>query len=218
MSEKSQRFLHSPPFRVCPQGLYPESDCQNHVILALPMEQSSEPNPLLLTIALQDHRQGAIDAPVILIEYGDYQCPYCASVHKMIKTIQQRLDRQLCFVFRHFPQKLHFRAQKAAEAAEAAEAQGKFWQIHDMLFERQQALTDGDLVEYADELGLDLCQFLRAIAYHRYADRVAEDMHSGRQCQVTHTPTLFINQSRYSGAWEVEQLMIAIQRQRFISE
>jgi protein-disulfide isomerase len=179
------------------------------------MEQFSQPDPLLLAIAPRDHLQGAMDAPVILLEYGDYQCPYCAAVHQMIKTVQQRLDHQLCFVFRHFPQKqLHFRAQKAAEAAEAAEAQGKFWQIHNILFERQQALRDGDLVEYANELGLDLSQFLRAIAQHQYADRVAEDMHSGRQCQVTHTPTLFINQSRYSGAWEVEQLMTAIRRQQ----
>ena len=179
------------------------------------MEQSSESNQPLLAIAPHDHVQGAIDASVILIEYGDYQCPYCAEVHKMIKTIQQRRDHQLCFVFRHFPQKqLHFQAQKAAEVAEAAAAQGKFWQIHSMLFERQQFIRDGDLVEYANELGLDLCQFLQAIAQHQYAERVAEDITSGRQCQVTHTPTLFINQSRYSGAWEVEQLMTAIQRQK----
>jgi protein-disulfide isomerase len=170
---------------------------------------------LLLAIAPHDHLQGAIDAPVILIKYGDYQCPYCAEVHKMIKTIQQRLSHQLCFVFRHFPQKqIHLQAQKAAEAAEAIAAQGKFWQIHDILFERQRSLRDGDLLEYANELGLDLCQFLYAIAQHQYTNRVAEDMNSGRQCQVTHTPTLFINQIRYSGVWEVEQLMTAIRSQR----
>jgi protein-disulfide isomerase len=192
-----------------------EFDRQNYITQALPMDHPSELSQALLSIASHDHLQGAMDAPVILLEYGDYQCPYCAEVHKMIKTIQQRLDRQLCFVFRHFPQKqLHCRSQKVAEASEAVAAQGKFWQIHDILFERQKSLRDGDLVEYANELGLDLYQFLQAIAQHRYADRVAEDVHSGRQCQVTHTPTLFINESRYSGAWEVEQLMTAIESQR----
>jgi protein-disulfide isomerase len=179
------------------------------------MAQLSKPNHPLLAIASHDHWQGAMDAPVILIKYGDYQCHYCAEVHKMIKTIQHRLNHQFCFVFRHFPQKqLHFQAQKAAEAAEAVAAQGKFWQIHDIFFERQQSLRDGDLVEYANELGLDLYQFLQAIAHHQYADRVAEDINSGKQCQVTYTPTLFINQSRYSGAWEVEQLMAAIEIQK----
>ena len=129
----------------------------------------------------------------------------------MIKTIQQRLDHQLCFVSRHFPQKqLHFQARKAAEAAEAAAAQGKFWQMHNILFERQKFLSDGNLLEYANELGLDLHQFLRAIAEHQYANRVAQDMYSGKQCGVTYTPTLFINGNRYDDAWEVERLMTAI--------
>lgn len=129
----------------------------------------------------------------------------------MIQTIQQRLDHQLCFVFRHFPQKqLHLQAQKAAEAAEAAAAQGKFWQMHNLLFERQKFLGDGNLLEYANELGLELHQFLQAIAEHMHAERVAQDLHSGKQCGVTHTPTLFINRNRYVDAWEVERLMTAI--------
>jgi len=175
------------------------------------MDQSSYSDWSRLTIVESDRLQGAIDAPVILIEYGDYQCPYCAEVHKMIKTIQQRLDRQLCFVFRHFPQRqLHFQAQRAAEAAEAAAAQGKFWQMHNLLFERQKCLSDGNLLEYANELGLDLHQFLHAIASHQYADRVAQDIYSGKLCGVIHTPTLFINGNRYNDAWEVERLMTAI--------
>lgn len=190
------------------------------------MDQPSYRERSLLTITPQDHLQGVIDAPVVLVEYGDYQCPYCAEVHKMMKTIQQQLNgqpeppaaaslksknHQLCFVFRHFPQKqLHFQAQKAAEAAEAAAAQGKFWQMHDLLFERQKLLGDGNLLEYANELGLDFDQFLHAIAEHQYADRVAQDIHSGKQCSVTHTPTLFINGNRYDDAWEVERLITAI--------
>lgn len=129
----------------------------------------------------------------------------------MIQTIQQRLNHQFCFVFRHFPQKpLHFQAQKAAEAAEAAEAQGKFWQMHNILFERQKFLSDGNLLEYANELELDLHQFLYAIAEHQYADRVAQDIQSGKHFGVTRTPTLFINQNHYSGAWEVESMITAI--------
>lgn len=129
----------------------------------------------------------------------------------MIKTIQQRLNHQLCFVFRHFPKKqLHFQAQKAAEAAEAAAAQGKFWQMHNTLFERQKFLSDGNLLEYASELELNLHQFLREIAEHQYADRVAQDIQRGKQCGVTRTPTLFINQARYEDAWEVECLISAI--------
>lgn len=176
------------------------------------MDQPDYPNQSLQVIVGSDHLQGAIDAPTILIEYGDYQCPYCAEVHKMIKTIQHQLNHQLCFVFRHFPQRqFHFQAQKAAEAAEAAAAQGQFWQMHDLLFERQKFLNDGNLLEYASELGLDLYQFLRAIAEHQYADRVAQDIYTGNQCGVTYTPTLFINRNRYNDAWEVERLTTAIQ-------
>ncbi|MEG4805683.1 thioredoxin domain-containing protein [Microcoleus sp. ARI1-B5] len=175
------------------------------------MDQSDDPNRSRLTIAPHDHLQGEMDALIILIEYGDYQCSYCAEVHKMIQTIQQRLNHQLCFMFRHFPQKqLHFQAQKAAEAAEAAAAQGKFWQMHNILLERQKFLSDGNLLEYANELELDLHQFLYAIAEHQYADRVAQDIQSGKQCDVTRTPTLFINQERYNDAWEVERLITAI--------
>lgn len=175
------------------------------------MAQQTGPDRSLLAIAPYDHLQGEINAPTILIEYGDYQCPYCAEIHKMIKTIQHRLNHQFCFVFRHFPQiQFHFQAQKAAEAVEAASAQGQFWQMHDLLFERQK-FSDGNLLEYASELGLDIYQFLRAIAEHQYADRVAQDVYSGTQCGVTYTPTLFINRNRYNDAWEVERLTTAIQ-------
>jgi protein-disulfide isomerase len=178
------------------------------------MDQQRDSVRSLLTIALHDHWQGAIDAPVVLIEYGDYQCPYCAEVHKMIKTIQQRLNHQLCFVFRHFPRsQLHWQAHKAAEAAEAAAAQDQFWQMHNLLFEHQKFLTDGYLLDYANQIGLDLYQFLRAIAEHQYAGRVAQDLLSGNQCGVTYTPTLFINRNRYNDAWEVERLMTAILKQ-----
>ena len=168
------------------------------------MDQPSDQARSPFAIDAHDHLQGAIDAPVVLVEYGDYQCPYCAEVHKMIKTIQQR-HHQFSFVFRHFPQKpLHFQAQKAAAA------QDQFWQMHNLLFEHQKFLNDGNLLEYANQLELDLHQFLRALSEHQYADRVAQDIHSGNQWGVTHTPTLFINGNRYDDAWEVERMLRAI--------
>jgi protein-disulfide isomerase len=131
----------------------------------------------------------------------------------MIKAIQQQLGNRLGFVFRHFPQvSIHPQAQKAAEAAEAAAAQGQFWQMHDTLFEHQQALDNGYLVEYANDLGLDITQFLQAMWGHVYADRVTEDVESGLRSGVTTTPTLFINGIRYNDAWNLEGLLAAIAR------
>lgn len=179
------------------------------------MDQPSYHGQLRLILTPHDHLQGAIDSPTVLIKYGDYQCPYCAEIRKMIQIIQRRFPDRLCFGFRHFPQRtLHFQAQKAAEAAEAAAAQGQFWQMHNLLFERQKFLSDGDLLEYANELGLNLHQFLQAMAERQYADRVAQDSGSGRQLGITHTPTLFINGERYDDAWEIERLTAAILHQR----
>src|ERR1700749_1348974 len=102
-----------------------------------------------------DHIRGSLDAPFKLIEYGDYQCPYCGDAHQVVKEIQDQLGDQLCFVFRNFPlTEIHPHAEHAAEAAEAAAAQGHFWEMHDLLFENQNALEDDDLVAYATELGL----------------------------------------------------------------
>src|SRR6266566_10155949 len=107
------------------------------------MTQESGIAMLTVPVGPRDHRQGPEDAPVTLVEYGDYECPYCGAAHPVVKEIQQRLGDQLCFVFRHFPlTQIHPHAEHAAEAAEAAGAQGKFWQMHDTLFEHQQALDD----------------------------------------------------------------------------
>src|SRR6202790_2984928 len=111
---------------------------------------------LVLPLAGRDHIQGAINAPLTLVEYGDYECPYCGEAHPVVKTIQKRLGNRLCFAFRNFPLvNSHPHAEHAAEAAEAAGAQGKYWEMHDMLFENQSALEDEDLAEYAGTLGLD---------------------------------------------------------------
>src|SRR5262249_6617747 len=135
------------------------------------------------TIAIResDHIQGSETAPVTLLEYGDFECPYCGQAYPIVKQIQRRLDQQLRFVFRNFPiSTSHPPAAHAAEAAEAAASQGKFWEMHDLLYEHQRALADRDLVGYAASLGLDEA-------------RVREDFMSGVYGGVNGTPTFFIN-------------------------
>lgn len=170
----------------------------------------SDNNRLLVPISRQDHIQGLVNTSITLIQYGDYQCPTCGQAHQLIKAIQHQLNG-LCFVFRHFPQpQLHPCARRAAEAAEAAEAQGKFWQMHDILFTHQQALGNDYLVEYANHLGLDIPQFLQDISNQVYLDRIHQDIEGGLRSGVTTAPTLFINGIRYIDRWNIEQLIAAI--------
>ena len=165
----------------------------------------------------RDHRQGSLLAQVVLVEYGDYQCPQCRELYALIKTLQAQIsstsfqDKDLCFVFRHFPQpQLYPQTQKAAAAAEAAGTQGLFWQMSELLWEHHQALGDGYLVEYAYTLGLDVAQFLRDIARGVHLDRIQQDIETGRQSGVTHPPALFINGERYRGPLALEPLLAAI--------
>jgi protein-disulfide isomerase len=174
-------------------------------------------NQLVVPPSERDYRQGSLKARVVLIEYGDYQCPECGELNAMIKTIQEQLyatpseRSDLCFVFRQFPQpQIHSQAQKAAAAALAAGAQGQFWQMHEILLSHQQALGNGFLVEYANDLGLDIPQFLQDISKHVHIDRINRDLASGIRSGVTVAPALFINGSRYHDRWNMEQLMTAI--------
>ncbi len=165
---------------------------------------------LLVTISEQDHTQGLASTSVALVNYGDYQCPTCREVYHLIKAIQQQ-STDLHLVFRHFPQpQIHPYAQRAAEAAEAAATQGQFWQMHDILFEHQQALGNDHLVEYANDLGLDIPQFLQAISKQAHIERINEDIESGLHSGVTVAPALFINGIRYANRWENDQLIAAI--------
>jgi protein-disulfide isomerase len=167
-------------------------------------------NRLLVPISEQDRSQGLVSTSVTLVEYGDYQCPTCGEVHQLIKAIQQQVN-DLCFVFRHFPQpQIHPYALRAAEAAQAAAAQGQFWQMHDMLFTHQQALGNDYLVEYANNLGLDIPQFLQDISTQVHIARINQDIKSGLHSGVTAAPALFINGIRYTSRWNIEQLMAAI--------
>ena len=166
---------------------------------------------LVMLVSERDHIQGVKTAPITVIQYGDYQSPKCAMGHQIIQSIQQQLGEQLCFVFRHFPQtELHPYAQHAAEAAEAAAIQGKFWEMHDCLFNCQSTLDNGTLVECADALSLDISQFLRELATDVHTKRIQEDVDSGIRSGVQETPTFFINGRYYDGACEHSQLLAAI--------
>lgn len=141
-----------------------------------------------------DHKRGPESAPLLLIAYGSYQCPQSGSAHKSVQNLHDALGEKLCFVFRHFPQLEQYpQARKAAETAEAAGSQGKFWEMHDQLFANPEQLDDASLVEYADQLGLDVEQFLRELAQHLHRDRINGDIASGKAYGVSATPTFFIS-------------------------
>ena len=166
---------------------------------------------LTTKVSDRDHAEGAADAPVTLVEYGDYECPHCGRAYPIVKEIQERLGNQLRFVFRNFPlAELHPHAQHAAEAAEAAAAQGHFWEMHDALFEHQRALDDAHLVQYARAVGLDERRFTDALTSHEFTARVRRDFIGGVRSGVNGTPTFFINGVRYDDSWDVATLVSAV--------
>ena len=167
---------------------------------------------LILPVSSRDHVKGPRSAPVTLLEYGDYECPYCGLAYSFVKDLEQSLGDLLCFAFRNFPLvTVHPHSEHAAEAAEAAASQGKFWEMHDCLFEHQQALHDRDLVQCAVGIGLDVPMFIREMTAHRYADRVREDFLSGVRSGVNGTPAFFINGGRYQGSLNLRSLLSAIE-------
>jgi protein-disulfide isomerase len=162
-------------------------------------------------VSERDHVIGPRTAPVTLVEYGDFECPYCGAAHPVVKEVQRRLANGLRFAFRHFPlTRVHPHAEHAAEAAEAAGAQGKFWEMHDLLFEHQNALEDEDLLLYAAFLGLDMDRFASELELGVHAPRVRDDFLSGVRSGVNGTPTFFINGRRHEGAADLQTLLAAI--------
>jgi protein-disulfide isomerase len=156
----------------------------------------------------RDHVDGPADAAVTLLEYGDYQCPYCGAAYPQVKQVQQALGDRLRFVFRNFPiTTAHPHAELAAEAAEAAAAQGRFWPMHDLLYENQRHLEATDLVGYAERLGLDVDRFQRELSEHVHAARVHEDFMSGVRSGVNGTPTFYVDGVRYEGSYEADALL-----------
>jgi protein-disulfide isomerase len=161
----------------------------------------------------EDHILGPDDAPVTLVEYGDYECPYCGMAHPIVKRAQRELGDQLRFVFRNFPlAEMHPHARLAAQAAEAAGAQGRFWEMHDLLFEHQYALELQGLIGYAKSLGLDIPRFERDLEASTYAKKVRDDFRSGVRSGVNGTPTFFMNGERYNGSWANEEAFISALR------
>jgi len=169
-------------------------------------------NPLKPPVSEADHRLGSDSAPVTLVEYGDYECPHCGRAYPIVHGIRKLMGRRLRFVFRHFPlATIHPHAQHAAEAAEAAASQGKFWEMHDAIFEDQEALEDADLVLRAETLGLDAARVAQELLTGVHTDRVRRDFLSGVRSGVNGTPTFFINGVRHDGPWDAETLMAALE-------
>jgi diadenylate cyclase len=160
----------------------------------------------------RDHVRGAATAPVTLVEYGDFECPYCGRMYPVVKELRERAGDRLRVVFRHFPlDSVHPHARRAAEAAEAAAAQGRFWEMHDLLFENQDDLDDEALRRYAARLGLDMARFEDDLAERRHAPRVREDRLDGERTGVEGTPTFFINGARYEGSLDLEGMLAAVE-------
>ena len=176
------------------------------------MTRQSAGNKLAPAVSDRDRVQGPSTAPVTLLEYGDYQCPTCGLAYPVVKKLQAQLGARLRFVFRNFPiATIHPYAEHAAEAAEAAGAQGKFWAMHDLLYENQDSLADDDLVQYAVTLGLDSARFTSELTRHTHAGRVREDFMSGARSGVNGTPTFFINGFRHDASFDLETMLAALE-------
>ncbi|HZV01940.1 MAG TPA: thioredoxin domain-containing protein [Planctomycetota bacterium] len=172
------------------------------------MIERREGRTLVPPIGERDHIRGSRRALVSLLEYGDFECPFCGRAHVVLREIERLLGDELSFCFRHFPLSMaHPNAELAAEATECAGAQGAFWPMHDRLFENQDALEPPDLAGHAAALGLDLDRFTRELRERRYQERVREDFLSGVRSGVNGTPTFFIDGRRYDGSWESGPLL-----------
>lgn len=164
-------------------------------------------------VGAADHRAGPDDAPVTLVEYGDYECPYCGEAYPELKAVQAAFGARLRFVFRNFPlTDMHPHAGNAARFAEAAAAAGRFWEAHDMLYEHQDALEDADLVRYGTQLGIDRALLLAGFD-GRYDDRIRRDFDGGLHGGVNGTPSLFVNGLRYDGPRDAESLIAILEQE-----
>jgi protein-disulfide isomerase len=158
----------------------------------------------------RDHIRGPREAPVTVVEYGDFECPFCGRAEPAIRELLAGFG-DVRYVWRHLPlTDVHPHAQLAAEAAEAAAAQDAFWEMHDVLLRHQDALRPADLVGYAAALGLNVERFARDLRKHVYASRVAEDVDSADLGSVSGTPTFFVNGQRHNGAYDIDSLSQAV--------
>jgi protein-disulfide isomerase len=167
---------------------------------------------LKVPVTAEDHCQGDLKAAAILVEYGDYECPHCGHAYPIVKAVQKHFGARLCFVFRNFPlSEMHPNAQGAAETAEFAGANGKFWEMHDGLFENQNELGVELFAALAKKLGLSRPALDAALRDGTYLPRVKADFLGGVRSGVNGTPTFFINGKRHDGSFEFEELVEAIE-------
>ena len=166
---------------------------------------------LKVAVTAEDHAQGPESAPVTVVEYGDYECPHCGHAYPIVKQVQKHFGKRLRFVFRNFPlSEIHPHAEDAAEAAEFAGAQGKFWEMHDLLFENQERLDEALYLALAQELELPAGTLRKALEVGTYRTRVRAEFAGGVRSGVNGTPTFFVNGDRHDGPYEFEDLVLAI--------
>jgi protein-disulfide isomerase len=165
-------------------------------------------------ITPEDHIQGPENAAATLVEYGDYECPYCGRAYPIVKRVQKHFGKGLRFVFRNFPlSEMHPQAESAAETAEFAGAHGKFWEMHDGLFENQERLGGPLYLELAQRMSLSAEQLQQALGEGKYQKRVRADFSTGVRSGVNGTPTFFINGKRHDGPFDFESLVLAIEQE-----
>jgi protein-disulfide isomerase len=163
---------------------------------------------LAIPVSEEDHAQGPPRAPVTLLEYGDYQCPFCGQAYPIVKKVQAAMGQKLRFVFRNFPlTQAHPYAELAAEAAEAAAAEEKFWEMHDALYENQAILSEDGVVEIAQNLGLNQVRFVEDIRTRKFKNHVRKDFMGGVKSGVNGTPCFFINGQRHDRPWDYDTLL-----------
>jgi protein-disulfide isomerase len=171
------------------------------------------PGRLTLSVTDEDHVIGPATAPATLVEYGDYQCPHCGLAHPAVQDLLRVRGRHVRYVFRHFPlTSLHPHAEMAAEAAEAAGARGRFWRMHDWLFDHQDRIRPGRLIEGVAALVLPTDEVIAEINNHVYLDRVQRDFAGGVRTGVRGTPTFFVNGERHNGGYSLPGLLEAVDR------
>jgi protein-disulfide isomerase len=166
---------------------------------------------LRVRVGEQDHIEGSADAKCTLVEYGDYECPHCGRAYPIVKRVQKHFGKKLRFVFRNFPlREIHPHAESAAESGEFAGAHGKFWEMHDALFENQEQLGGALYLKLAQQLGLSPEELRAAVENREYLERVKADFSGGVRSGVNGTPTFFINGKRHDASFEYEDLVAAI--------
>jgi protein-disulfide isomerase len=175
------------------------------------MSEQLESPRLTVDVGPDDHIRGSAEGRLTLVEYGDYECPYCGEAYPIVKEIERTFGNELRSVFRNFPlSEVHPHAFQAAEAAEAAATQGRFWEMHDRLYENQQRLGEEDLLSHAQALELDVERLEAELREHAHEPRIKNDFLSGLRSGVNGTPTFFINGRRHNGSYDLETLLGAL--------